>query len=292
MATKLLDSEALAHHLKMLHGERELNLAFMSLSEMVPVIARYITHQTGFLKVLDLRGNGIKDDAAVILFRAIEQNRSLETLLLKWNVIGSKEYAIRAACGVLRSHKTIRHVDLRNNGISRSAAKHLSDMLAENRSITALDLSWNELGEDGGSELLDGLVQNTTILDLRLVGTRVGDAELKQSAFVCEKNLGRREAEERRFDVQVRDKKIELFGETLHLPGRGLEVHPMVRAFTNGHLVAVSSPTSVDMRMSKLAAPSSPSSPASTASPASLDPVGTGLNVLQSRRRGYPVQMH
>merc|ERR1719171_2870571 len=104
------------------------------------------------------------------LAKALKQNQTLTSLVLKHNRIGEDgEAGLASLCRAVQDSAHLRHLDLKRNGISGAlAATCLGEMLHGNRHLTHLELSWNPIDPAGGQVLLQHLQRNTTLFDCQM----------------------------------------------------------------------------------------------------------------------------
>ncbi|CAK8680733.1 unnamed protein product [Clavelina lepadiformis] len=125
------------------------------------------------VKILDLRGNNLRQTAAIALGRYLKENHSLQTLLLEWNSLGVWESAFTAFCEGVASNVTLKHLDLRNNQIDHTGAQELSLALRSNATLMTLDLRWNNVGLVGGRSLSEALQQNEGVVKIDVAGNNI-----------------------------------------------------------------------------------------------------------------------
>jgi hypothetical protein len=124
------------------------------------------------------------------LAKGLQQNLTLESLVLRHNHIGEEgEAGLAALCRSLHGNRTLRHLDLRYNGLSGAlAAASLAELLRSNTTITHMELSWNPFEPAGGQLLLDGLQMNSTLFDCQLTGCRLAQDTLLDMARLLHRN--------------------------------------------------------------------------------------------------------
>ncbi|XP_078484908.1 leucine-rich repeat-containing protein 45-like [Ciona intestinalis] len=125
------------------------------------------------VRVLDLRGNNLRQVATVAIGNFLKKNQTLEALFLEWNSIGIWESSFLVFCEGLSFNSSLQHLDLRNNKIDHTGAKELAIMLRNNTALHTLDLRWNNLGLVGGRALVDALRQNTSIVKIDASGNNI-----------------------------------------------------------------------------------------------------------------------
>mmetsp|Transcript_19877 Transcript_19877/g.40416 ORF Transcript_19877/g.40416 Transcript_19877/m.40416 type:complete len:416 (-) Transcript_19877:123-1370(-) len=139
---------------------------------------------------LDLSGNAITSVGITHLARSLQMNGMIESLVLRHNRIAEGgEAGLAALCRALAGHRSLRHLDLRHNGLAGAlAAKCLGEMLQSNSHLTHLELSWNPLDPAGGQVLLEHVTANTTLFDCQLTGCSIAAETLMAIANVLLRN--------------------------------------------------------------------------------------------------------
>jgi len=152
-------------------------------------IAHFLASSQHLLQ-LDLSGNGITSTGLLHLAKAIKLNLTLESLVLRHNqILEGGNAGLVALCRVLCGNRTMRHLDLRHNGLSGpEVARCIGEMLQGNSSLTHLELSWNPLTPAGGQCLLDHLTMNTMLFDCQLTGCQVAEETLLAIAQLLLRN--------------------------------------------------------------------------------------------------------
>ncbi|KAM8785962.1 LOW QUALITY PROTEIN: leucine-rich repeat-containing protein 45 [Rhynchonycteris naso] len=125
------------------------------------------------LRFLDLKGNNLQATGAKILGKLLRQNKSIQSLTLEWNNLGTWEDAFATFCRALAGNDALRQLDLRNNQISHQGTEELALALKSNTSLQQLDLRWNNIGLLGGQALVNCLPSNRTLWRLELVGNNI-----------------------------------------------------------------------------------------------------------------------
>ncbi|XP_073742056.1 leucine-rich repeat-containing protein 45 isoform X2 [Callorhinus ursinus] len=125
------------------------------------------------VRFLDLKGNNLQAAGAEALGQLLRQNKSIQSLTLEWNNLGTWEDAFATFCGALAGNGTLRQLDLRNNQISHKGAEELALALTCNASLQQLDLRWNSIGLLGGRALVNSLPRNRTLWRLELAGNNI-----------------------------------------------------------------------------------------------------------------------
>ena len=119
-------------------------------------------------KYLHLSSNKITSVGALILADALNDNKTLEELVLDDNrVCDDGVYSLVKTLSI--KNNILKKLSLGNNGITNEGAKQLAQMIKTNKILTCLKLYQNEI-TDGGIQILADAIEkhNTTIevLDL------------------------------------------------------------------------------------------------------------------------------
>lgn len=123
---------------------------FIGDESMRSIVARLKSDGEANRKRLVLRGNCIGHGGATALADLIETNSSFQFISIEWNQIASVG-AIEIS-KALAFNKALKHLDLRNNGISDDGAIALANVLtAVNTSLQILDLRWNQITDSGAT---------------------------------------------------------------------------------------------------------------------------------------------
>uniref|UniRef100_A0A8D2EV50 Leucine-rich repeat-containing protein 45 n=1 Tax=Theropithecus gelada TaxID=9565 RepID=A0A8D2EV50_THEGE len=125
------------------------------------------------LRFLDLKGNNLRAAGAEALGKLLQQNKSIKSLTLEWNSLGTWDDAFATFCGGLAANGTLQQLDLRNNQISHKGAEELALALKGNTTLQQLDLRWNNVGLLGGRALMNCLPSNRTLWRLDLAGNNI-----------------------------------------------------------------------------------------------------------------------
>ncbi|XP_030894795.1 leucine-rich repeat-containing protein 45 isoform X4 [Leptonychotes weddellii] len=91
------------------------------------------------VRFLDLKGNNLQAAGAEALGQLLRQNKSIQSLTLEWNNLGTWEDAFATFCGALAGNGTLQQLDLRNNQISHKGAEELALALTCNASLQQLE---------------------------------------------------------------------------------------------------------------------------------------------------------
>jgi Ran GTPase-activating protein (RanGAP) involved in mRNA processing and transport len=108
------------------------------------------------LKVLDLRGNELGNDAAPALAAFLDKQTSLEKLILEDNQLGD-DAVIQYLAAPLARHPSLRKLNMRGNGLT---SKSVSRSVVLPATLEVLDLSENLLG--GAAPSSSSIISNTT----------------------------------------------------------------------------------------------------------------------------------
>lgn len=133
------------------------------------------------LTYIDLSSNNITHHAAQSINAFLENNTSIETLILNCNRLGDTGAAL-VIQGSSRS-TSLRTLKLSDNGITRLSAPHIGKLLKKTSTMTELDLSsystlaglsryaQNDLGRDAILDITNAMPYNTSITVLNLQGS-------------------------------------------------------------------------------------------------------------------------
>ncbi|KAM9210406.1 leucine-rich repeat-containing protein 45 [Dugong dugon] len=125
------------------------------------------------VRLLDLKGNNLCGTGAEVLGKLLRQNKSIQSLTLEWNNLGSWEEAFATFCTGLGANTTLRQLDLRNNQVNHKGAEELALALKRNSNLQQLDLRWNNMGLLGGRALVNCFPSNRTLWRLQLAGNNI-----------------------------------------------------------------------------------------------------------------------
>ncbi|XP_032726245.1 leucine-rich repeat-containing protein 45 isoform X2 [Lontra canadensis] len=179
---KLLQKEALL---------TELILSDCMLSEEGATLLLQGLCANTIVRFLDLKGNNLQAAGTEALGRLLRQNKSIQSLTLEWNNLGTWEDAFAAFCGALAGNGTLRQLDLRNNQISHKGAEELALALTCNASLQQLDLRWNNIGLLGGRALVNSVPRNRALWRLELAGNNVPGDVLRAVEQAMDRNRER-----------------------------------------------------------------------------------------------------
>ncbi|XP_059587866.1 leucine-rich repeat-containing protein 45 isoform X2 [Alligator mississippiensis] len=143
------------------------------------------------VKSLDLKGNNLQAVGAEALGKLLQQNKSIQSLVLEWNSLGVWEEGFSLFCQGLSANRSLQRLDLRNNQINHEGAGELAAALKGNSSLQELDLRWNNVGLLGGRALLNCLHSNRTLRRLELAGNNVPSDILKAVEQAMDHNQDR-----------------------------------------------------------------------------------------------------
>ncbi|XP_034799058.1 leucine-rich repeat-containing protein 45 isoform X2 [Pan paniscus] len=91
------------------------------------------------LRFLDLKGNNLRAAGAEALGKLLQQNKSIQSLTLEWNSLGTWDDAFATFCGGLAANGALQRLDLRNNQISHKGAEELALALKGNTTLQQLE---------------------------------------------------------------------------------------------------------------------------------------------------------
>ncbi|KAL3903290.1 MAG: hypothetical protein SGPRY_011736 [Prymnesium sp.] len=132
---------------------------------------------TDQLMALDLCNNGLGDDGAACIAKALRINSSLVTLVLGspygGNNIGPS--GAIAIADALRVNHTLTHLSLSYNDIGAEGAVALANSLSCNMALAALCVGGNDIGPAGGMALANLLQHNRVLTTLEVNENEVDD---------------------------------------------------------------------------------------------------------------------
>lgn len=131
------------------------------------------------LRVLDLTGNGLDDEAITTLAEGVARSQ-LDLLTLDFNAFG--DVGVAALSNMLAHHPTLRELHLFGNRVTGEGARHLAAALRTNSSLSTLILSFNQIGDSGAVALAEALTVNTTLTQLWFPSNSVGASGIEAFA--------------------------------------------------------------------------------------------------------------
>lgn len=185
--------------------------------EFFEMLSSSIAKNTTIIK-FEITAVCIINDVAVELFKALENNQTIRTLILCDNIINREEIkyladilgttsierldivhnalgaeGIKYIANSLKNNKTITSLDLSHNMLTLQAVKYLSSMLSTNTILKKLSLSEYEIDLEGLKHLNEEMKSNHTLSALNLYGDyedysddSFTDAELEDNEFMQE----------------------------------------------------------------------------------------------------------
>ncbi|CAD7668418.1 unnamed protein product [Nyctereutes procyonoides] len=162
------------------------------------------------VRFLDLKGNNLQAAGAEALGQLLRQNKSIQSLTLEWNNLGSWDDAFATFCGALAGNSALQQLDLRNNQINHKGAEELALALACNTSLQQLDLRWNSIGLLGGRALVNCLPRNRGLWKLELAGNNIpGDILRAVEQAMAHSQQRQAASRENRARTQVLSKEVQ-----------------------------------------------------------------------------------
>ena len=144
------------------------------------------------LRHLNLRSNGITDNASLSLQGMLFSCPQLKNICLSNNELGDLGVAALAR-GLSNPRCGVKEMDLCCNNIGVNGSVALAQMLKINKTLTTLNLSFNEIGDDGASALAASLVRNRTLQGLNLKRCGITNQGAQRIAQHLEKMHGLKE---------------------------------------------------------------------------------------------------
>mmetsp|Transcript_16795 Transcript_16795/g.29473 ORF Transcript_16795/g.29473 Transcript_16795/m.29473 type:complete len:519 (-) Transcript_16795:75-1631(-) len=142
-------------------------------------------------RFVDLSFLGAFDKASLAAAGALEKGlRSLRSLTLDNNDLGSSPDVLDAWCHALEEHPGIQHVSLRNTQIDDEGAERVAKALGQSL-LFSLDLSCNNISDSGLVVLTQALASNNILLELLVEGTNTSEEARAALEEVLRQNRGR-----------------------------------------------------------------------------------------------------
>ncbi|XP_025324138.1 leucine-rich repeat-containing protein 45 [Canis lupus baileyi] len=162
------------------------------------------------VRFLDLKGNNLQAAGAEALGQLLRQNKSIQSITLEWNNLGSWDDAFATFCGALAGNSALQQLDLRNNQINHKGAEELALALACNTSLQQLDLRWNSIGLLGGRALVNCLPRNRGLWRLELAGNNIpGDILRAVEQAIAHSQQRQAASRENQARTQVLSKEVQ-----------------------------------------------------------------------------------
>eukprot|EP01028_Stygiella_incarcerata_P008505 TRINITY_DN3711_c0_g1_i1.p1 TRINITY_DN3711_c0_g1~~TRINITY_DN3711_c0_g1_i1.p1 ORF type:complete len:637 (+),score=238.40 TRINITY_DN3711_c0_g1_i1:134-2044(+) len=140
------------------------------------------------LRQLDLKGNGIRGNGAVEIGRLLENSKTLRTVVLEWNQIGSEDHGIEAIGRGVSLSSSLEAIDLRNNRITPQSAVILAESFKSSHGLSRIDLRWNMLGNGGARAILEAARSNSRLMDVQVTGNNVSYEIQMEITRILERN--------------------------------------------------------------------------------------------------------
>ena len=137
-----------------------------------PLLLEHLRNNHPDLKVLNLDGRGLGDEAALPLVRALEENTTVTSLRLGRNQM---DEALGALAEILKTNASVTSVDVRQNDMGAGVAASWAALLATNATLTDLNLSSNQIGASA-KDLAEALGKNSTLRTLSVEDCGIEDA--------------------------------------------------------------------------------------------------------------------
>jgi hypothetical protein len=93
---------------------------------------------------------------------------------LEWNTVGLSDRGMEALSNAIIANKTLETVDLRNNRIGSTSSVYICDIIRQS-SLQTLDLRWNELGSQGSKGIVSAIQTNGRIKQIDLAGNKINE---------------------------------------------------------------------------------------------------------------------
>jgi len=116
------------------------------------------------LKKLSFNLNGIGDEGAIALAKALKTNITLAQLFINKNNIGAN--GAIAIAEALKTNTTLTALYMSDNDIGDEGANAFAETLIINKTLTTLIANYCNIGVEGHKKLVDAIMINTTLVDL------------------------------------------------------------------------------------------------------------------------------
>ncbi|XP_038656754.1 NACHT, LRR and PYD domains-containing protein 3-like [Scyliorhinus canicula] len=184
-----IQREGLQRLVSVLHKCQELRLSHNNLEDSgVKLLSAALRNPDCKIQKLALDNNNLSVSCADDLASALSANQSLTHLDLGYNKLGNS--GVKRLVATLRNPDCkIQNLELYNNGLTDSCAKHLASALSTNQSLMFLTLKNNQLG-DSGVKLLSAVLMNPDckIKKLDLEKNHLTDSCAEDLAFALSTN--------------------------------------------------------------------------------------------------------
>ena len=144
---------------------KRLNLSRCKLPEAeFGAIASCLARPTSSLSYLDISGNCISVNAALMLSKALVANTALVTLKIRDCALGDAGVEAFASC--LTINATLDHLNISSNGIGPIGAKALAQGIEQNKSLGKLNLSHNPLFHSGLQTIIEAISKGDNLREV------------------------------------------------------------------------------------------------------------------------------
>ncbi|KAG1701881.1 hypothetical protein DVH05_010372 [Phytophthora capsici] len=147
-------------------------------SDAAHALASYLGSASCRLQTLRLASADVDDEELVPFARALHSNKSLQTLDVSRNSVGSSEHlnVVRpsvttggeALATMISINNTLMSLDLSWNYLRLAGAVEIGKALAYNSGLRELNLAYNAFGNAGAQAIGDALLSNTTLQRLNM----------------------------------------------------------------------------------------------------------------------------
>lgn len=156
---------------------------------------------------IDFEFQEIEDEDAITLAAALKNNRTVRSLNLSVNDIGSN--GVKEITAVLPYIKTLTHLNLAGNHILDEGIQAIAAVLPH-QTLTKLDLAANGIGDEGAITFAAALVHNKTLTYLDLAVNDIGNTgitalitALQRNTNVIHLDVDHQTAEQRREFAEI-----------------------------------------------------------------------------------------
>jgi hypothetical protein len=183
---RLTDDTLMALALKLPHFESLtfLDLSYNKMDDSSETIIEYLESDECKLQTLLLNGADVDDGEAANLMEAFKSNKSVHTLGLAHNKVGTNEVLKtvkpddvvtggEAIAAMLMVNTTLTKLDVSWNGIRQWSAMALGMAFENNSTLKSLNLAYNAFGDMGTQVLGRALRKNTVLEEINLTSNSV-----------------------------------------------------------------------------------------------------------------------
>ncbi|KAL0482637.1 hypothetical protein AKO1_014336 [Acrasis kona] len=152
------------------------------------LLKKLLQRQSQAYHVIELYGNGIKDDSLIALRELVDMFTSIDTLKLEFN--GITEHGAAFISGWLQENNNIKSIDLYENKIGDAGVFEASEMLRRGCGLEYLGLFGCGITNKGARYLIKALQTNTTIKKINLYNNEIDEEYVEIIDSMLSNNAG------------------------------------------------------------------------------------------------------